>query len=96
MKHRSTIFTGAADWPFKEVFVSSAKSVERALGGVAAYITVSRDLKAIAVITGDTSREWYIAQKKASNTGNVERYYACPLGLVRFYRLTNGDDDERR
>ncbi len=95
VKHRSTIFTGAADWPFKDVFVSSVKSVERALGGVAAYVTVSHDLRAIAVITHETSSAWYIVEEVASNTNNKERYYACPLGLVRFYRLTNGGDDGR-
>jgi hypothetical protein len=41
----------------------------------------------MAVIRKETSQSWYLREALARNTGNVERYYACPLDQVRFYRL---------
>jgi hypothetical protein len=80
-------FTGADDWPFREVFVSNVASVDRANGEVAAYVSVSRDLHHVAIVERSTKPHWYVVEKLVSNTGNLERNYACPLREVIFEPL---------
>jgi hypothetical protein len=87
VKHRSINFTGADDWPHPNVFVSNAAAVERGDNDVLYYVTVSSDCRNIAVISRKTRPHWHIVEKVASNTGNRERFYACPLDLVTFEAL---------
>jgi hypothetical protein len=84
VKHLSINFTCAADWPFNEVFVSNVAAVDRANNDVLAYVSVSQDMRHIAIVERSTRSHWYVVQKPVSNTGNVERNYACPLVLVDF------------
>lgn len=80
-------FTSASDWPFREYFISNEAAVNRARG-VLAYITVSGDYAAIAVVKPAESRkDWYVKETLASNTGNRERFVACSLRHVAFYAL---------
>lgn len=87
VKQISRPFSGADDWPFLEVFVSNARAVDRAGDQVAAYVTVNRDLSTIAVVTRETRPNWYLRETRAGNTGNVEKFYACPTRLAMFYHL---------
>jgi hypothetical protein len=80
-------FTGAADWPFREVFVDSVSSVERANGEVSAYVSASRDLTHMAIIKQETGIDWYPVETLNRVTGNVERFYACPISAVIFKPL---------
>ncbi|MES2695096.1 MAG: hypothetical protein V4773_16605 [Verrucomicrobiota bacterium] len=88
VKHLGVEFTCRSDWPFREVFVSNAAAVERAEGSAKFYVSVNKSITHAAVISDRTSGEWYIREARARNTGNFERYYACPLELVSFERLT--------
>lgn len=90
VKHLGIEFTCRDDWPFREAFVSNVAAVERANGDVLAYVSVSRDYQHIAVIPRNTHQHWYIVETKAKNTGNIERFYACPLDHVIFG--PTGDD----
>jgi len=87
VKHLGVNFTGPFDWPFKEVLVSSAASVERAKGSVLYYVSVSNDLSCACIIPGDTSERWYKVEKLNSVTGNVEKFYACPIACAQFEEL---------
>lgn len=79
-------FRSAEDWPFREVFVSNVGSVER-LADVAAYVTLSHDMKAAAIVRGETKPHWYVTEKLARNTGNREKFYACPTRFAEFRLL---------
>lgn len=80
-------FTGRADWPFKEALVSNKAAVDRRINSVAAYVTVGGNLSHACVIPRSTRPHWHVVEKLASNTGNVEKFYACPLDKVRFETL---------
>jgi hypothetical protein len=87
VKTLGVTFTGRRDWPYREVFVASVDSVRRAIGDVFAWVSVSDDLGAAAIVEERTSDEWYIRTCPVSNTGNVESNFACPLDLVKFVKL---------
>jgi hypothetical protein len=84
VKHLGVNFSGPENWPFREVFVSNVTAVERANGDVLAYVSVSHDCQCVAIVARNTQPHWYIVEAKAKNTGNVERFYACPLEFVSF------------
>lgn len=85
VKHLGVNFTGAEDWPFNgEILVSNVAAVDRANGDVFAYVSVSNDLRCAAIVEGSTREFWYPVEKTAKNTGNLERYYACPISFVKF------------
>jgi hypothetical protein len=87
VKHLGVNFTCAEDWPFIEVFVSNVAAVDRANGDVLAYVSVSADYRCAAIVAGNTRSNWYVVEARARNTGNVEKFYACPLSLVSFESL---------
>ncbi len=87
VKGLSINFTGRDDWPFAYVFVTSKTVAEREGRPVAAYISISADLKHAVVIKGSTSGLWFSVDKSNRNTGNVERYLACPLSHVEFITI---------
>ncbi len=80
-------FTCRADWPFREAFVSNVAAVDRAGDEVCAYISVSKDKRYCAIIPHSSRPHWYVVEKRVSNTGNIERNYACPLDHVQFRNL---------
>jgi len=81
-------FSGPGDWPFGDyALVSNKAAVERAGSSVSAYISVSKNLKNAAIIWLASKPFWFLVEKKASNTGNMEKYYACPLSHVEFVSL---------
>jgi hypothetical protein len=80
-------FSSSKDWPFREIFISNVASVDRANGKVSAYISVSSDLRCAAIVKTTTTDHWYKVKVKASNTGNMEDFYACPVGLAVFVSL---------
>ena len=79
-------FTGAQDWPFREVFISNVAAVDRAKD-VIAYVTVSADLAYMVSVLTDTREDWYVTERLAGNTMNVERFYACTIDCAQFYPL---------
>jgi len=83
VKHLGINFTGHADWPFREVFVSNVAAVDRATD-VLAYVSVSHDFACAVIIPHETRPHWYVVETFVKNTGNMERNYACPLELVVF------------
>jgi hypothetical protein len=87
VKGLSCSFTSDDDWPFREVFVSSATSVERHGTSVDFYVSVNAQLTHCAIISQDTRAFWYPTQNFNHVTGNLEDYIACPTHLVRFKLL---------
>ena len=88
VKHRPTIhFTSRDDWPHPNVLVSNVAAVDRAGDTVEAYVTVSDDYRHAAIIPGSTRKHWFVKETDASNTGNRERNYACPLDHVIWVAL---------
>jgi hypothetical protein len=83
VKHRDIDFTGREDFPYPTMFVSNVAAVDRA-HDVEAYITVSRDFSCRAIITKETRPHWIKVDCLASNTGNIETNYACPIEHVIF------------
>jgi hypothetical protein len=83
VKHLGVNFSSLDDWPFSQVFVSNVAAVDRA-DDVLAYVSVSHDFGCAAIVSHQTRRHWYVVEAFAKNTGNVERYYACPLELATF------------
>jgi len=81
------MFTCADDWPYPDMMVSNAAAVDRARGKVFAYVIVSGDFRHAAVIPYDTHPHWSIMEMHASNTGNLERVYVCPLVHAKFVPL---------
>ena len=57
VKTLGIVFTGPRDWPYREVFVASEASVRRAIGDVFAWVSVSDDLAAAAIVEETTSDE---------------------------------------
>jgi hypothetical protein len=86
VKHLSRTFSSGQDFPFPDAFVANVPAVDRA-DDVALYVSISNDLKCAALIPPITKPEWRIKETRASNTGNVERFYACPLRYVTFEAL---------
>jgi hypothetical protein len=75
-------------WPFADhFFLAKAAAVERRKGLVAAYVIVAAGLRHAAYVRGDTAERWYLHEAKASNTGNIERVYACSPTLATFVDL---------
>lgn len=87
VKTLTVTFTGRQDWPFREVFVDSVLSVNRSIGDVYAWVSVSADLKAAVMVKESTWEAWYPVTKLNSNTGNEETFYAAPLDAVTFISL---------
>lgn len=83
-------FASAADWPFREVFVSNKAAVERSADQVSAWITVSADLAAVAIVPSSSRPHWFIREALAKNTGNREAFYCCPIDRVEFRALKSG------
>jgi hypothetical protein len=80
-------FTGPHDWPFKEAFVSGMSHVDKAGDSVLAYVTVNHDLRCGAVMTMETRPLWYVRETLDRNTGNMAKFYACPLSHVLFRKI---------
>jgi hypothetical protein len=80
-------FSGRQDWPFPEVFVASVLSVNRSIEDVYAWMSVSSDLAAAAMVEATTWPVWYRVTVTAGNTGNEETCYAAPLEVVKFVSL---------
>lgn len=91
VKHLGVTFADAATWPFKEAFVSNKAAVDRSIHEVAAWVSVSADLKAAAIVPAKSRGHWYLKDVRASNTGNVEQFYVCPLDHVEFRAITGGE-----
>jgi hypothetical protein len=87
VKHLGINFTSADDWPFREIFISNVAAVDRSFDQVSAWVSVSQDMGYIAVVKPDSREHWYISEKKASNTGNVESYYATNIKHVQFIKI---------
>lgn len=87
VKGISRDFTCRDDWPFGEYLVSNKEAVERMDGRVSAYVTVGKSLRCAAIVDGGSRKDWYLTNKKAANTGNVEAFYACSLDYVVFRKL---------
>jgi len=79
-------FSSRLDWPFGEVFVSSKAAVDR-LAHVDSYLTLSHDMIGLVIVESKTRDKWYLVDRRASNTGNVETFYACPLADALFTRM---------
>jgi hypothetical protein len=87
-------FSCRKDWPFKEAFVGSVDTINRTDELAAWYVTVSPDFRSVALVGRSTRPHWREVEKRMSNTGNVERKYACPLEHVVFQQLfERGDHD---
>jgi hypothetical protein len=84
VKQISRPFTCRSDWPFREYLISNKASVDRAWPNVIAYVTANPSLSHLAIVASHTRRHWYVTEKRASNTGNVESFYACKLDHVKF------------
>jgi hypothetical protein len=87
VKTLGVIFTGRDDWPFPEVFVANAPSVDRSLEEVYAWVSVSNDLAAAVMVKVTTWETWRLTTRTASNTGNYETYYSAPLEEAKFISL---------
>lgn len=87
VKRLGVSFTSREDWPFREAFVANRASVERNEGRVMAYISLNKDMTHAAVIDSNTREHWYLTKVRASNTGNEEQFFACPLEHVWFTAL---------
>ena len=81
-------FTSRSDCPYKDVFVSNVDTVERNWGTVEAYIVVSNDMTHAIIIPSHTRDKWVIREVIASNTKRLERFYACPVNLVSFRKIS--------
>jgi hypothetical protein len=87
VKTLSVTFSGRNDWPYPNVFVASAMSVDRAIDEVYAWVSVSHDLGAAVMMEATTFGTWTRTTKTASNTGNDEIFYAAPMEGVKFIKL---------
>jgi hypothetical protein len=88
VKGLDVTFSGRHDWPFgNRIFVDTVRKVDRAQGEVIAYVSVSADFRALAIIPGDTSQHWYPVKVRNSLTGNIDDTYACPIEHCLFEQL---------
>lgn len=85
VKGLKATFSGRHDWPFREVFVSSARSVHRLGERTEAYVSVSSDFAAVAIIKRETWPSWYTREVYNGVFKQAEQKYCCPLELVKFY-----------
>ena len=87
VKHLSRNFTSLEDWPFKDMIVSNAGSVERRRGQVKSYIMLSKDANHIAILMCDTMDQWWKEKRFAHNTQREEHYYVCDPALCKFISI---------
>lgn len=89
VKHKQKLnFIGRQDYPFEDVFVANAETVERNWGTVEAYIVVNAEMTHAIIIPCHTKDKWIVREVFASNTQRLERYYVCPLNLVSFRKIS--------
>lgn len=80
-------------WPYPIFFVAGKKSIDRADPFPVAYVIVSKSLTHAGIVYGNTRHKWFEHKTIASNTGNVEMFYACENSNVKFVNLTEKIND---
>tara|TARA_Y100000310_G_scaffold30586_1_gene29040 strand:- start:1036 stop:1533 length:498 start_codon:yes stop_codon:yes gene_type:complete len=82
-------FHDEGSWPFgSEIFVANVKSVDRRRAEVAAYITVSADLRFGAIINCLTNSDWSIKSVKDPKTGSDYLVYVARTSDASFVDLS--------
>jgi hypothetical protein len=89
IKHLSTDFTCANDWPYDVAIVSSKYPVERADPQPKAYIFVNPSMTHVGIIWNKTREHWFPKDIPNKITKKMETFYVCPVNLVDFRELTN-------
>jgi len=85
-------FTSRLNWPFGDrIFVDRKDKVDRANGGVVAYVTVSNDYRALAVIPRNSSKHWRVVEVDNTLQKRTEESYSCPLEHAYFELLPGGE-----
>lgn len=88
------VFTCAADYPHRDMFIASVANVEKYGHEVERWAIVSADLNTVAILDPATKPLWRIVEKEMPNTGNMERKYACDPELFVYYRMDLDEDQE--
>jgi hypothetical protein len=89
VKARNIMFTGAHDYPYRDVFVDEQYKVEAAhtwpLWG---YVILASDRRHVAIVPGHTQPQWlpYTRFDKAQN--RMCTSMSCPIPLVQFTQWT--------
>lgn len=90
IKHISRNFTGRQDWAFGDDFIVCARhSYDNAKPKPYAYIVVSGDYKACAIVPASTAQQWRVDKRGDSRySGNYsQEFYFCPIELVQWRSL---------
>lgn len=96
IKHLGVSFSTKSTWPFGKKFIVCAKhSFDRATPKPFAYIIVSNDKKAMAIVMVTSCAYWAIESKKDSRYNSVDQeFYLCPLEHVKFFKLEQGGTND--
>jgi hypothetical protein len=87
VKTLSVEFTSAADWPFKEVFVTRQEGVDRDGDSVFAYVSVNQSMTHMVVVRSSTKEHWCTKNVIDHLTKEDKPTAACPLEHVSFHEL---------
>lgn len=87
VKQISRPFTTRKTWPFREIFVSKARNVDKRRELVKAYVTVNPDLTHAAVLRCEDSDQWYLKETVDALTQRPFQVYAAPLELATFHLI---------
>lgn len=88
VKHLKEPFSTRASWPFgNRIFVDKKRKVESAKAEVMAWVTVSQDLRALAVIPRNTHDQWELTKVTNRYLNCIDDTYACPLKFADFERF---------
>jgi Holliday junction resolvase-like predicted endonuclease len=86
VKHRIRhTFTSAADHPFPEILVDTARVWDDAKPKPYAYVILNIDATVAAIVLGSTAPKW--RKETHSIKGRPREVYLCPLRYVKFTRI---------
>jgi hypothetical protein len=90
VKHLSVNFTGRQDWLFGSKFLVCAKhSFDHITPKPYAYVIVSADFSACAIVHSSTSDKWTIESRQDVRHGDdyQQEFYLCPIDLVKWSKI---------
>ena len=87
VKRIKKIFTGRADWPFKDFMICSVNSFEKAKkqgNPPSFYFIFSADYKHMAQVSVASKKHWTIRKARDGVTGEYYDAYIAPFGIIKW------------
>ncbi len=91
-KMRGINFAGRSGFPFPSIYVNRRGPIDRHWDDLPVHVSVSDDLRWMAIIGVDTRPEWFLCKAFNKDAQQEEEYYALATERASFVRLlTEGE-----